>query len=85
MSATHLNVLLEHYLKQLKMPTMLREHTAVAATCSKENVLLIRNPGTEKTHLATALGHTACSQGKRVGFFTVTGVVTHMREAREER
>ena len=35
MSAPRPNILLEHYLKQLKMPTMLREHAAVAATCSK--------------------------------------------------
>jgi len=31
MSAPRPNILLEHYLKQLKMPTMLREHAAVAA------------------------------------------------------
>jgi len=37
MSATRPTVLLEYYLKQLKMPTMLREHAAVAATCGKEN------------------------------------------------
>ena len=29
-------VLLEHYLKQLKLPTMLREHKAMAAACAKE-------------------------------------------------
>jgi len=153
MSAARSTVLLEHYLKQLKMPTMLREHAAVAATCTKdnadyttylmrlaerelldreqraaqrrlkaakfpiiktldtfefaaqpginrklilelingeyiqhkENILLIGNPGTGKTHLATALGHAACSQGKRVRFLTVTSLVTHMLEAREER
>jgi DNA replication protein DnaC len=51
----------------------------------KENILLIGNPGTGKTHISTALGHAACSQGKRVRFFTVTGLVTHMLEAREER
>ena len=30
-------VLLNHYLKKLKLPTMLREYEAVAATCAKEN------------------------------------------------
>jgi len=30
-------VLLKHYLKKLKLPTMLREYEAVAATCAKEN------------------------------------------------
>ena len=29
-------VLLEHHLKQLKLPTMLREYTPVAAGCSKD-------------------------------------------------
>ena len=30
-------VLLKHYLKQLKLPTLLREYEAVAATCAKDN------------------------------------------------
>ena len=146
-------VLLEHYLKQLKLPTILREYKAAAATCAKEgedhivfllhlcerelldreqraavrrikaarfpilktldtfdfdaqpginkplvldlmrgeymekqeNILLLGNPGTGKTHLATALAHAACMQGKRVRFFTVTALVTQLLEAREER
>jgi hypothetical protein len=32
----------------------------------RENVLLVDNPGTGKTHLATALGYAACAQGRRV-------------------
>jgi len=146
-------VLLDHYLKQLKLPTMLREHKAMAAACAKEgknhtefllrlcerelldreqraaqrrikaakfpilktldafdfkaqpginkplvlelmrgeyldkheNILLLGNPGTGKTHIATALAHAACMQGKRVRFFTVTALVTQLLEAREER
>jgi len=31
-------VLLEHYLKQLKLPTMLQDYASLAATCSKERV-----------------------------------------------
>jgi len=31
----------------------------------RENVLLVGNPGTGKTHLATALGFAACAQGKK--------------------
>ena len=142
-------VLLEHYLKQLKLPSMLREYQAIAAACAKEgqdhiafllrmaerelldreqraaerrlkaakfpilktldtfdftaqpginkplvlelirgdyldiqeNILFMGNPGTGKTHLATALGHSACAQGKRVRFFSVTGLVTQLLEA----
>jgi len=45
----------------------------------------VGNAGTGKTHLATALGFAACTQGQRVRFFTVTGLVTHLLERREER
>jgi DNA replication protein DnaC len=146
-------VLLDHFLKQLKLPTMLREYGSVAAVCAREgqdhlafllrlvereliereqraaqrrikaarfpvlktldtfqfdaqpsinqqlvlelvrgeyldtqeNLLLMGNPGTGKTHLATALGHAACTDGKRVRFFSVTALVTQLLEAREER
>lgn len=146
-------VLLEYHLKQLKLPTMLREYASLASVCSKErtdyptyllrlterelidrerraaerrikaakfpviktldsfdfsaqpsineavlrelmsgeyidrreNVLLVGNSGTGKTHLAIALGFSACSQGRRVRFFTVTGLVTQLLEAREDR
>ncbi len=153
MAAKRPTVLLEHYLKQLKLPTMLREYSAVAQACAKEdqdhiafllrlaeretldreqraaerrikaakfpvlktldtfdfkaqpginrtlllelmrgeyldnheNILFVGNPGTGKTHLATALGHAACAQGKRVRFVSVTGLVTQLLEAREDR
>mgnify|MGYP003376165593 FL=1 len=146
-------LLLEHHLKELKLPTFLRDYDSVGAVCSqercdyptyllrlaerelidrerraterrikeaafpvlktietfdfaaqvslneplvrellrgeyigkRENLLLIGNPGTGKTHLATALGFAACSQGKRVRFLTVTGLVTQLLEQRETR
>ncbi len=147
------SVLLDHYLKLLKLPTMHREYKAIAAACAKEgldhidflftmverellereqraaqrrikaagfpvlktldtfdfkaqpsinrslvldlmrgeylddkeNILFMGSPGTGKTHLATALGHSACAQGKRVRFISVTGLVTQLLEAREDR
>ncbi len=153
MSVKEATVLLEHYLKQLKLPTMLREHKTIAAACARdggdhlafllrlcerelldreqraaerrlraakfpivktldtfdfkaqasinkplvlelmrgeylekhENILLMGNPGTGKTHIVTALGYAACSQGKHVRFFSVTALVTQLLEAREER
>ena len=153
MSATKPTVLLEHYLKQLKLPTVLREYAKLASVCHSEradyqtfllrlcerevhdrelraaerrvktakfpvvktldtfdfqvqpsinqelvrelirgeymdrceNVLLIGNSGTGKSHLATGLAFAACQQGRRVRFFTATGLVTQLLEKREER
>jgi DNA replication protein DnaC len=146
-------VLLEHHLKELKLPSMLREYASIASTCAQdradyptyllrlterelldrerrsadrriknarfpviktldtfdfkripsinetlirelmtgeyldryENILLVGNSGTGKTHLATALAFGACQQGRRVRFFSVTGLVTQLTEAREEK
>ena len=146
-------LLLEHHLKALKLPTLLRDYASVAAVCAqeradypqyllrlterelidrerraterrikeaqfpviktidsfdfgaqpsineplvrellrgeyiskKENILLVGNPGTGKTHLASALGFAACSQGKRVRFTTTTALVTQLLEQRENR
>ena len=144
-------VLLEHHLKQLKLPTVLREYAAIAATSTKdrsdyptyllrlterelldrerkaaerrikeagfpvvktldtfdfsalpaineqlvrelargdyidkrENVLLIGNSDTGKIHLASAFVFSACQQERHVRFFTVTGLITKLLEARE--
>lgn len=51
----------------------------------RENVLLVGNPGTGKTHMATALGIEACGRGKKVRFWRVTELITQLMEAREER
>jgi DNA replication protein DnaC len=153
MSANKQTLLLDHHLKKLKMPTMLREYEKTAALCRteradypqyllrlsemellererrakerrirdagfpviktldtfdfkaqpsinqelvrglmrgeymdhKENVLLIGNSGTGKSHLATALAFQACCQGKAVKFFSTTGLVTQLLERREEK
>jgi DNA replication protein DnaC len=133
MTVDRATVLLEHHLKTLKLPTVLREHAKMAAICreerrsaerrtktagfpvlktldtydfgaqpsvnqalvrelmrgewiaKRENVLLIGNSGTGKTHLATALAFAACQRGQRVRFFTTTGLVTRLLESREER
>ncbi len=51
----------------------------------RENILMVGSVGTGKSHLACALGFAACGQGRRVRFFTVTGLVTHLLEKREEK
>jgi len=141
MAERNSTVLLEHHLKQLKLPTILRDYASVASACGRENVsfqtfllrlcerelverqqraterrikaarfptlktiesfrfdaqpsinealvrelltgefidrrenvLLIGNSGTGKTHLATALGLAGCHEGRKVRFFGVTG------------
>ena len=37
MSERKTSVLLKHYLKKLKLPTMLRDYAAIATVCQKEN------------------------------------------------
>lgn len=146
-------ILLQHYLKKLKLPTMVREYASMASVCTddrsdyptyllrlaerelldrerkaaerrvkearfpviktidtfdfkaqpsineplvrellggefidkRENVLFIGNSGTGKTHLACAVAFAACVQGRRVRFSTVTGLVTELLEAREDK
>lgn len=50
----------------------------------QENVILIGNMGTGKTHVAIALGLLACRQGKRVRFSTATGLINELVEAQEQ-
>ncbi len=50
----------------------------------KENVALVGNMGTGKTHTAIALGLLACRQGKRVRFFTATRLINELVETQEQ-
>jgi len=146
-------VLLEHHLKLLRLPTILREYDKVARQCAdesvdypryllritelelvdrerraterrihqarfpvvksldsfqflavpslnktlvlelarceflsrRENVLLLGNSGTGKTHVALALGLAACQRGHRVRFTTAAALVHELMEARDEK
>jgi len=51
----------------------------------RENIVMIGNPGTGKTHLSIALGLKACVYGYSVRFFTAAGLVTKLAEARDEK
>lgn len=50
-----------------------------------ESVILLGEPGTGKTHLATALGVEAAQQGRRVRFATAGALVNELIEARDGR
>lgn len=50
-----------------------------------DNVVFIGGQGTGKTHLSIALGMQACSEGKRVRFFTVADLAHLLLEARDEK
>ena len=51
----------------------------------RENVLLLGNSGTGKTHIALALGLAACQRGHRVRFTTTAALVSELIEARDEK
>ena len=156
-TATHTGdtpqLLLEHHLKELRLPTILREYDKVARQCAveqvdyqryllritelelldrerraterrirqakfpvvktmesfdflaipslnktlvlelarceflarRENVLLLGNSGTGKTHIALALGLAACQRGHRVRFTTTAALVSELIEARDDK
>ena len=50
-----------------------------------ENVILVGESGTGKTHLATALAIAACHQYKRVRFVTLAQLANELIEAQDER
>jgi DNA replication protein DnaC len=51
----------------------------------RESIILIGDSGTGKTHLATALGIRACSQGRRVRFTTLAALANELPEAESRR
>ena len=48
---------------------------------NKQNVVMIGNPGTGKTHLSIALGLKACMQGLNVRFYTAANLSNELIEA----
>ena len=64
---------------------LVRELLAGDYIDNHENILLVGNSGTGKSHLATALAFSACQHGRKVRFFSATGLVTTLLERKEER
>jgi len=50
-----------------------------------QNIILCGNPGTGKSHLATALGIKACQEGYKVHFTTISRMLTQIRESRSQK
>ena len=67
-------------LPQLNRPLIL-ELAQGRYVAQKENVILVGEVGTGKTHVATALAVAACRQGHRVRFFTAAGLTNALLEA----
>jgi DNA replication protein DnaC len=73
----------------LAIPSLNKARVLELARCEsllrRENVLLLGNSGTGKTHLALALGLSACQRGHRVRFTTTAAMVHELLEAKDEK
>jgi DNA replication protein DnaC len=73
----------------LAIPSLNKAMVLELARCEfigrRENVLLLGNSGTGKTHIALALGLAACQHGHRVRFTTTAALVNELIEARDEK
>ena len=71
----------------LAIPSVNKHLVIQLARCEyvdrRENVIAVRNSGTDKTHVA--LGLAACQRGLSVGFTTAASLVHELIEARDER
>ena len=73
----------------LAIPSLNKTLVLELARCEflsrKENLLLLGNSGTGKTHIALALGLAACQRGHRVRFTTAAALVSELIEARDDK
>lgn len=61
---------------QLAQSEFIRKH---------ENIVLVGEIGTGKTHIASALGYAACEAGYKVRFFTAAALINQLIEAQESQ
>lgn len=64
-------------------PDFIRQLASCEFIGRHENIVMVGNPGTGKTHLMTAIGIKACLLGYKVIFRTATTLVTELREAKD--
>ncbi len=63
----------------------LRQLASCDFVASRQNIVMIGNPGTGKTHLSIALGIKACMLGMSVRFFTAANLSNELIEALDNR
>lgn len=61
----------------------IKELFACDFVTNKQNIVMIGNPGTGKTHLSIALGVKACMQGMNVKFYTAANLSNELIEAQD--
>lgn len=61
----------------------IRELASCAFVSDRQNIVMIGNPGTGKTHLSIALGIRACMQGMNVKFYTAANLSNALIEAQD--
>lgn len=70
------------------MPALNKPKVLMLAKCDfvsqHDNVILLGNSGTGKTHLATAFGAAACRKGHKVRFWTAAALVQELLAAQHE-
>lgn len=71
------------------IPSLNKTQVMELARCEfvdrKENVILLGNSGTGKSHIATGLGMAACQKGLPVLFTTAASLSNELMEAKDER
>lgn len=61
----------------------IKELSTCDFVANKQNIVMIGNPGTGKTHLSIALGVKACLQGMNVKFYTAANLSNELIEAQD--
>ena len=70
------------------IPSLSKQYVLELSKCEfvrrRENLVLIGNSGTGKSHLATALASCACALGMKVRFWKATSLVAELSAAQQE-
>lgn len=71
------------------VPSLSKQKVLQLAQCDfirkRENIVLVGEIGTGKTHLASALGYAACESGYKVRFFSAASLINQLIEAQEKQ